>query len=184
MIGVAGGIAAYKSAALTSALVQSGFGVRVVMTRAAQNFVGPATFAALTGRSVVTDMFDPAFPLGPHIELARRADVLCIAPATAGFLASAAQGTADDLLGTLYLCFRGPVLMAPAMNCEMWEHAAVQRNVRLLHEDGVQIIPPGEGWLSCRTRGQGRMAEPDEIERSIRALLTPDKWDVIQDADF
>jgi phosphopantothenoylcysteine decarboxylase/phosphopantothenate--cysteine ligase len=173
IIGVAGGIAAYKTAALTSSLVQAGYGVRVVMTAAACEFVGPATFAALTGRSVVTQMFDPAFPLGPHIELARAADILCIAPATAGFMASAANGMAGDLLSTLYLCFHGPVIMAPAMNSEMWDKPAVQRNVQRLRDDGVQIVAPGEGWLSCRTKGQGRMAEPTEIAETIQNLLRP-----------
>lgn len=173
ILGVSGGVAAYKSAMLASSLVQSGFGVRVVMTAPAQKFVGPATFAALSGRPVVTEMFDPAFPLGPHIELARRADLLVVAPATAAFLANAAQGNAPDLLSTLYLCFQGPVLVAPAMNSEMWDKLAVQRNVAQLVSDGVQVIQPEEGWLSCRTRGAGRMAEPASIAELIRAILAP-----------
>ena len=171
IIAVTGGVAAFKSAALTSQLAQSGYNVRAVLTSSAQKFIGPATFAALSGRSVVTEMFDPGFPLGAHIELARAADLICVAPATASFLAKAAQGISDDLLSTLYLCFTGPVIMAPAMNCEMWEKAAVQRNVKQLIDDGVEIIDPQEGWLSCRTRGVGRMASPEEIAAAITKRL-------------
>ena len=116
IIGVTGGIAAYKTAALVSSLVQSGHGVSVVMTRAARKFIGPATFRALTGRPVVTDQFDRHFPLGAHIELAERAELMCIAPASADLMAKAAHGLADDLLTTLLLSFQGPVLLAPAMN--------------------------------------------------------------------
>ena len=167
VIAVTGGVAAFKAAALTSQLVQNGHSVRAVMTPAAERFIGNATFAALTGQAVVTDLFDPAFPLGAHIELARSAKLLCIAPATANFLAKAANGQADDLISTLYLCFTGPVIAAPAMNCEMWEKAAVQRNVQALRDDGVSIVDPQEGWLSCRTKGIGRMAEPAEIFAAI-----------------
>jgi phosphopantothenoylcysteine decarboxylase/phosphopantothenate--cysteine ligase len=173
LIGVTGGVAAFKTAALVSQLAQHGYGVTVVMTRDARRFVGSATFAALTGRPVATRTFDAAYPLGAHIELARRADVLCIAPATANLLAKAAQGIADDLLSTLLLSFAGPVLMAPAMNCQMWEHPTVQRNVAQLRADGVGLIDPQEGWLSCRDRGAGRMAEPAEIFRRIEAALEP-----------
>ena len=167
IIAVTGGVAAFKAAALTSQLVQDGFSVRAVMTPAAQKFVGPATFAALTGRSVVTELFDPQFPLGAHIELARSADVLCVAPATANYIANAANGIANDLIGTLYLCFTGPVIVAPAMNCEMWDKPAVARNVEQIRADGVQIVDPQEGWLSCRTKGMGRMASPEEIAKAI-----------------
>ncbi len=167
VIGVSGGIAAFKSAALVSELVQQGHEVDVVMTHAAKQFIGPATFTALTGRPVAMKTFDSRFPLGAHIELARGADVLCIAPATANFLAKAAQGIADDLLSTLYLCFTTPVLMAPAMNNEMWIKPAVQRNLAQLKTDGVRIIEPQTGWLSCRTQGVGRMAEPATIREMI-----------------
>jgi phosphopantothenoylcysteine decarboxylase/phosphopantothenate--cysteine ligase len=111
------------------------------------------------------------FPLGPHIELARQADLLCVAPATAHFLGQAACGLAEDLLSTLLLSFTGPVALAPAMNTEMWEKPAVQRNVEQLRADGRHIINPAEGWLSCRTKGQGRMAEPADIANVIRSLL-------------
>ncbi len=133
IIGVTGGIAAYKTAALVSRLVQAGAGVSVVMTEAATRFVGPTTFAALTGRPVGTSVFDqPEVPLGAHIQLAEKADLLCVAPATANFLAKAAHGIADDLLSTLYLSFAGPVLVAPAMNTVMWNKPSVQRNVQQL----------------------------------------------------
>jgi phosphopantothenoylcysteine decarboxylase/phosphopantothenate--cysteine ligase len=171
IVAVTGGVAAFKAAALTSQLVQDGMDVRAVMTKSAQKFIGPATFAALTGRPVVTDLFDPAYPLGAHIELARSSELLCVAPATANFLASAALGQSNDLLSTLYLCFTGPVIVAPAMNCEMWDKAAVQRNVEQLKQDGVKIVDPQEGWLSCRTKGQGRMADPDLIAKLIKSEL-------------
>lgn len=172
LIGVTGGIAAYKTAALVSQLVQAGAGVTAVLTDAAREFVGPATFEALTGRALPQGAFgDPNYPLGAHIELARRAEVLCVAPATANFLAKAATGLADDLLSTLYLAFRGPVVVVPAMNAEMWVQPAVQRNVEQLRADGVAIVDPEEGWLSCRDKGVGRMAEPDRIRAAIEAAL-------------
>jgi len=168
VIGISGGVAAYKSAILVSQLIQSGARVTVVMTPAAQQFIGSATFQALTGRAVIDDVFDKAYPLGPHIELAERAALLCVAPATANFLAKAAHGLADDVLSTLYLSFTGPVLLAPAMNCEMWEKPAVQRNVARLKQDGAHLVGPAEGWLSCRRKGAGRMAEPNDIVQAIR----------------
>jgi phosphopantothenoylcysteine decarboxylase/phosphopantothenate--cysteine ligase len=172
LVGVTGGIAAYKTAALVSDLVQSGLGVTVVMTRAATKFVGPATFRGLTGRRVATQSFEADdHPLGPHIELARQAELFCVAPATANFLAKAAHGVADDLASTLLLSFTGPVLLAPAMNKEMWAKAAVQRNVAQLREDGYHVVGPGDGWQSCRERGAGRMAEPAEIAAAVRRLL-------------
>ncbi|TWT47762.1 flavoprotein [Botrimarina hoheduenensis] len=172
VIGVSGGVAAYKTAYLVSRLAQAGHGVRVVMTRAATQFVGPPTFSALTGRPVLVDSFDLAeHPLGPHIELARGADLLCVAPATADLLAKAALGLADDLLSTLLLSFTGPVLMAPAMNAEMWAKPAVKRNVEQLRADGVHLAEPGEGWLSCRVRGPGRMAEPEDLANLIVKML-------------
>jgi phosphopantothenoylcysteine decarboxylase/phosphopantothenate--cysteine ligase len=176
IIGVSGGIAAYKTAYLVSDLVQSGMGVTVVMTRAAQKFIGAATFQALTGRGVLTHGFDRhGHHLGPHIELARQADLLCIAPATADILGKAAGGLADDLLSTLLLSFTGPTVLAPAMNNEMWAKPAVQRNVKQLVDDGFHLVGPNEGWLSCRVAGKGRMAEPTEIAAKIRELLPPTK---------
>lgn len=172
IVGVSGGIAAFKTAALVSSLVQQGHGVSVVMTRAARKFVGPATFRALTGRPVATDVFDrQRFPLGAHIELAEQADLLCVAPASADLLAKAACGLADDLLSTLLLSFEGPILMAPAMNSAMWAKPAVERNVATLRGDGVHFVDPQEGWQSCRRFGMGRMAEPADIQAAIERLL-------------
>lgn len=174
LIGVTGGVAAFKTAALVSQLVQAGVGVTVAMTSAAREFVGPATFSALTGRHVSVDVFDKNHPLGAHIALAQRADVFCIAPATANFLAKAASGLADDLVSTLYLSFTGPTLIAPAMNDQMWSKNAVQRNIQQLSQDGAQIVAPESGWLSCRVQGVGRMADPETIfaavQRSIENL--------------
>ena len=172
VVGVSGGIAAYKAAALTSLLVQDGAQVTAVLTRNARRFIGAATFAALTGRPVASRSFDPAaFPLGAHIELAAKADLVIVAPATADLLAKAAGGVADDLLTTLLLCVECPVLYAPAMNAAMWEKPAVQRNVQQVAADGGIIVQPGTGWLSCRRQGTGRMAEPEEIAAVIRTTL-------------
>jgi len=172
IVGVTGGIAAYKAAALTSLLVQQGAGVTAVLTRNARRFVGAATFAALTGRPVASRSFDQAaHPLGAHIELAARADLLVVAPASADLLSKAAGGAADDLLTTLLLCVECPVLMAPAMNAAMWAKPAVQRNVRQLAADGVHVVEPGTGWLSCRREGVGRMADPERIVAAIRTVL-------------
>ncbi len=171
IVGVAGGIAAFKTAGLVSTLVQEGWGVSVVMTAAATKFVGPDTFAALTGRPVATQVFAAHWPLGAHIELAQQAELICVAPATAHCLAQAARGLAGDLLSTLLLSFSGPILMAPAMNTEMWQKPAVARNVEQLRQDGVQLIGPQTGWLSCREVGEGRMAEPAEIQAAIEQTL-------------
>lgn len=170
LIGVSGGIAAYKTAALVSRLVQAGAGVTVIMTQAATHLVGPKTFEALTGRPVALDMWAP-LSAHPHIDLAEKAELMCVAPATANFLAKAAWGLADDLLSTTVLAFAGPILVAPAMNSRMWQKPAVQRNLRQLEADGFTIIPPGEGFLSCRMVGPGRMAEPEVILQKIKETL-------------
>ena len=172
VIAVGGGIAAYKVAAMTSGLVQRSAHVSVVMTRNSRKFIGAATFAALTGRPVATRSFYPNnFPLGAHIELAERAELVVVAPATADILAKAATGLADDLLSTLLLCATCPILMAPAMNAAMWERPAVQRNISQLKEDGVGFIEPTSGWLSCRQTGTGRMAEPETITAAIETAF-------------
>jgi phosphopantothenoylcysteine decarboxylase/phosphopantothenate--cysteine ligase len=172
LLGVTGGIAAYKSADLASKLVQAGAAVSVVMTRSARKFVGETTFEALTNRPVLWQLFAPReHPLGEHIGLARRAKLLVVAPASADMLAKFAHGIADDLLSTLYLVFTGPVLVAPAMNSDMWAKPAVQRNVAQLRADGVYFVEPGEGWLSCGTMGPGRMAEPQQLFERIGQLL-------------
>lgn len=172
LLGVTGGIAAYKTADLCSKLVQAGAAVSVVMTEAATRFVGPTTFEALTGRPVYQGLFAPLEHYrGEHIGLAQRAELMIVAPATANYLASVAHGFADDLLSTLALTVSCPILLAPAMNCEMWAKPAVQRNVRQLREDGLKFVEPGSGWLSCGQVGAGRMAEPAEILQAIEALL-------------
>jgi phosphopantothenoylcysteine decarboxylase/phosphopantothenate--cysteine ligase len=163
LVGVCGGVAGFKAAALVSQLVQASYDVQVILTESASQFVGSATFSALTGRPVAERLFDARFPLGAHIELAQRADLMLVLPATANILAKAAHGVSDDLLSTAYLAFDRPVFMAPAMNGQMWSQPAVQRNVKQLVEDGVTMIGPGDGWLSCRQQGAGRMAEPSEI---------------------
>lgn len=177
VLGVTGGIAAYKAADLCSKLVQAGFGVTVVMTSAAERFIGPTTFEALTGRPVHREMFEPqeGFQQGEHIGLARRAELVVIAPASADFLGKLAHGLADDLLSTLALATTAPILLAPAMNCEMWTKPAVQRNMVLLQADGCHVVEPGTGWLSCGQIGQGRMAEIADIQKAIAKILTDDQ---------
>lgn len=172
VLGVGGGIAAYKSAMLCSRLAQAGCEVRVAMTHAATNFVGSTTFAALSGKHVATASFDPAiWPLGPHIELAEGADLFVIAPATANLLGQFAGGLAGDLVSTLYLQVSCPVLLAPAMSNQMWEKPAVQRNVAQLRSDGCHFVGPDSGWLSCRQKGAGRMSEPDAIFHAVKQCL-------------
>lgn len=175
LVGVGGGVSAYKTAELVSRLVKREMSVSVVMTAAAGQFIGRATFEALTNRPVYENLFQPReHYLGEHIGLARRAELLVVAPATANLLAKFAQGIADDLLSTLVLAATCPILLAPAMNTEMWNKPAVQRNLRQLQEDGFLIIAPGEGWLSCRVTGPGRMAEAAEIEAHVlNHLPTP-----------
>jgi phosphopantothenoylcysteine decarboxylase/phosphopantothenate--cysteine ligase len=152
--------------------VQQGADVSVVLTQAAERFIGRATFEALTGKPVLVEVFDnPEHPLGAHIDLAEKSDLLVVAPATANFLAKAATGMADDLLSTLYLSHAGPTLVAPAMNGEMWSKPSVQRNIEQLRADGVQFVDPTAGWLSCRQQGTGRMAEPETILARIEQLL-------------
>ena len=172
LLGVTGGIAAYKSADLCSKLVQAGAAVSVVMTESSERFIGPTTFEALTGRPVSRDLFRPVEHFrGEHIGLAQRAELFVVAPATANYLAEIAHGFAGDLLSTLALTVTCPVLLAPAMNCEMWAKPAVQRNVAVLRGDGFLFVEPGSGWLSCGQVGAGRMAEPAEIFDAIARLL-------------
>ena len=172
LIGVAGGIAAYKTAELVSRCVQQGAGVTVIMTDAATQFVGPTTFQTLTGRPVYVHLFRPAEHYrGEHIALADRADLFCIAPATANVLGKLAHGIADDLLTTTALSFAGPLLLAPAMNARMWDKPAVQRNVQAVLADGMHVVGPEEGWLACGTVGVGRMASPEQIAQQIGSLL-------------
>jgi phosphopantothenoylcysteine decarboxylase len=171
VVGITGGIAAYKAATLVSKLVQRDCRVSVVLSHSAMHFVGAATFAALCNEQPVFDSFDSRFPLGPHIELADGCDLLVVAPATAKLMASCASGAASCLLSTLYLNVTCPVLFAPAMSTPMWEKPAVQRNVKQLKEDGVNFVGPASGWLSCRKVGEGRMVEAEDILATCLSFL-------------
>ena len=166
ILGVGGGIAAYKSAELARLLMQQGHQVQAVMTEAAQRFIAPMTFAALTGRRVLTDLFAIENAID-HIGAAQENDLLVVAPATADLMAKFAHGLAGDFLSTLYLAVTGPVLLAPAMNVNMWQHAATQQNVETLKRRGNRIIEPGSGYLACGMTGPGRMAEPEEIVAAV-----------------
>ena len=171
LLGVTGGIAAYKAAELCSRLVQKGARVSVIMTQSAHKFIGATTFEALTNRPVNTDPFVATEHFqGEHIGQARRADLVIVAPATANTIARIAHGFSDDLLSTTLLATTTPVFVAPAMNCEMWAKASVQRNVAQLIEDGYHIIAPEEGWLSCGQIGAGRMASPDSIVAALESF--------------
>jgi phosphopantothenoylcysteine decarboxylase len=164
LLGVTGGIAAYKAADLCSQLVQKQARVSVILTESARQFIGATTFEALTRRAVHTDPYAVQEHFqGEHIGLADRAQLVIVAPATAASLARMAHGLADDLLTTTLLATLAPVYVAPAMNCNMWAKPAVQRNVQQLVQDGLHIIDPEEGWLSCGRIGAGRMAAPATI---------------------
>lgn len=174
VLGVGGGIAAYKSAELVRALSKRGHDVQVVLTDAGRQFITPLTFAALSGRKVITSLFasesDSAGTLTSaveHIGIAQENDLLLVAPATADLLAKFAHGLASDFLTTLYLAFTGPVVLAPAMNSNMWNHPATQANLSLLRERGHRFIDPEAGWLACGTTGPGRLADPDRIADAV-----------------
>ncbi len=174
ILGVTGGVAAYKAAELTRLLVKNGVEVRVVMTEAARHFVAPATFQALSGQPVLTDLWDgPAANGMAHIELTRHADAVLIAPASADFLAKLVHGAADDLLSTLCLARACPLLVAPAMNREMWDNPATQRNVAQLKRDGVVIIGPDSGAQACGETGPGRMVEPATLAEDVESYWHP-----------
>jgi phosphopantothenoylcysteine decarboxylase/phosphopantothenate--cysteine ligase len=177
ILGIGGGIAAYKSAEIARLLIQRGAKVRVVMTRAAQEFIAPLTFATLTGQKVITSLFSPSGAAEEtlssaveHIAVARENDLLLVAPATANILAEFAHGLASDFLTTTYLAFTGRVALAPAMNKEMWAHPATQSNLTILRERGHFLIEPDSGYLACGEIGAGRLAEP---ERIVEAILAP-----------
>jgi len=172
ILAVTGGIAAYKSAILVRRLKDFGFDVRVVMTHGAQAFITPLTFQALSGNPVHTELLDPEAEAGMgHIELARWADLVLVAPASCDTLAKFANGLADDLLSTLYLATKAPVWVAPAMNQQMWAAKATQRNLQTLVEDGVHVIMPDAGEQACGDVGLGRMPEPEEIARQVAAYF-------------
>jgi phosphopantothenoylcysteine decarboxylase/phosphopantothenate--cysteine ligase len=177
-LGVTGGIAAYKSAELVRRLQDQGHTVQVVMTRAAREFITPLTFAALSGQRVITDLFsnDPSVAGSlesaiDHIAVAQRTDLLLVAPATADVLAKLARGMADDFLTTLHLAVTAPVVVAPAMNVNMWQHAATQENVAMLRARGVKMVEPSEGYLACGMIGAGRLAELDAILAAVRETV-------------
>jgi len=167
ILGVGGGIAAYKSAELARLLMQEGHEVQAVMTSAARKFVQPLTFAALTGRRALTDLFAIESAI-EHISVAVEHEMLVIAPATADLMAKLAHGLADDFLTTLYLAFTGPVLIAPAMNVNMWQHPATQANLETLRQRGNHIVEPDSGYLACGMTGPGRLADPEIILEAIR----------------
>lgn len=172
-LGVGGGIAAYKSAELARTLMERGCSVQAILTEAAQQFITPLTFAALTNRKVITSLFsaktaeDIAASSVDHIRVAQENEMLVVAPATADLLAKFAHGLANDFLTTMYLAFTGPVVLAPAMNTNMWLHPATQENVEALRRRGHHVIAPGEGLLACGTTGPGRMAEPEQIADEV-----------------
>jgi phosphopantothenoylcysteine decarboxylase / phosphopantothenate---cysteine ligase len=176
-LGVTGGVAAYKAAELVRRLQQDGFTVQVVMTRAAREFVTPLTFAALSGQKVITDLFSDSSGEAnlesaiEHIAVAQRTDLLLVAPATADILAKFARGIADDFLTTLYLASTAPVVVAPAMNVNMWNHSATQENIEMLRARGVRIVDPDEGYLACGMTGAGRLAGQEAIVASVHEAL-------------
>jgi phosphopantothenoylcysteine decarboxylase/phosphopantothenate--cysteine ligase len=173
-VGVSGGISAYKAVEVVRGLQKRGHAVVAVMTRAAQNFVAPLTFEAITQRRVITDQWAPGANADiEHISLAASIDLLVVAPATAHLLARFAHGLADDFLTSMYLATRAPVLVAPAMNTNMLEHEATQANLAILRQRGVHVVEPGEGFLACGWTGKGRLAEPDEIVEAADTLLRP-----------
>lgn len=172
LLGITGGVAAYKACELTRLFVKSGVDVQVVMTAAACNFVTPGTFQALSGKPVFTDMWDARVADGMgHIELSRDRDLVIVAPATADFISKLANGQADDLLSSLCIARRCPLAVAPAMNVEMWRNPATQRNVARLAEDGIHLLGPAAGDQACGEVGLGRMLEPEELAREVLALL-------------
>ena len=172
ILAVTGGIAAYKSAILVRRLKDYGFDVRVVMTQGAQAFITPLTFQALSGNPVHTELLDPEAEAGMgHIELARWADLILVAPASCDSIAKFANGLADDLLSTLYLATKAPVWVAPAMNQQMWAAKATQRNLKTLVEDGVHVIMPDTGEQACGDVGLGRMPEPEDLARQVAAYF-------------
>lgn len=172
LLAVCGGIAAYKVCHVVSALAQRGAEVSVAMTEASTRFVGPATFAALSGRPVLTTLWSPEAAADPqHIRLTESADLTVVAPATYNIIGKIAAGIADEVVSTLISASASPVILVPAMNTRMWENPVMQANIAKLSELGYAIIGPAQGWLACRTVGPGRMAEADEILEVVTTRL-------------
>ncbi|HXJ37928.1 MAG TPA: bifunctional phosphopantothenoylcysteine decarboxylase/phosphopantothenate--cysteine ligase CoaBC [Bryobacteraceae bacterium] len=184
VLGVTGGIAAYKAAEIARSLMKNGHEVQAVLTRSAEEFIRPLTFASLTGRKVISDIFSSASPEATlsssveHIGVAQEHDLLLVAPATANTLAKFAHGLADDFLSTLYLAFTGPVVLAPAMNDKMWSHPATRANLATLRQRGHVIVEPGEGYLACGTIGPGRLSDNALIIAAVEAALRPPVTDL------
>jgi phosphopantothenoylcysteine decarboxylase/phosphopantothenate--cysteine ligase len=174
LLGLTGGVAAYKAAELARLFIKAGADVRAVMTEAATRFITPVTMQALTGQTAWTDLWDPrvADNMG-HIELSRDRDLIVVAPASADFLAKVANGLADDLLSTLCIARRCPLMVAPAMNVEMWQNAATQRNVRALRADGILVSGPASGDQACGEMGMGRMTEPADVLADAQFFFQP-----------
>jgi phosphopantothenoylcysteine decarboxylase/phosphopantothenate--cysteine ligase len=176
LVTVCGGIAAYKVCYVVSELVQRGAGVTVAMTAAATKLIGPVTFAALSARRVLTDMWSSESAAHvQHISVTESADLVLVAPATANMIGKIAAGVADDLVSTMLICAASPVILAPAMNDRMWANQAVQDNVARLTGRGFLLVGPAEGRLACGSAGPGRMAEPDEILEAVTTILKPSK---------
>src|SRR5262252_46466 len=177
-LGVTGGVAAYKAAELVRRLQQEGHSVQVVMTRSAREFMTSLTFAALSGQKVISDLFNDSSggeanleSAIEHIAVAQRTDLLLVAPATADVIAKFARGIADDFLSTLYLASTAPVVLAPAMNVNMWNHPATQENIEMLRARGVHIVDPDEGYLACGMTGAGRLAGQETIVAAVREVM-------------
>jgi phosphopantothenoylcysteine decarboxylase / phosphopantothenate---cysteine ligase len=175
ILGVTGCIGAYKAALILRLLQKQGLAVAVVMTKSAEQFITPLTFEKLSGNPVVTDLFADHTLSIEHISLARDSELLLVAPATANILGKFAHGIADDFLSTLYLSTQTPVVVAPAMNVEMWRHPVTRENVEKLQARGVTVVPPGDGFLACGEEGEGRLAEPEEIVQAALHILGADR---------
>jgi phosphopantothenoylcysteine decarboxylase / phosphopantothenate---cysteine ligase len=181
VLAVTGGVAAYKAAYLARRLVESGAEVRAIMTEPAKAFLGTQTLAALTGRPVVDGLFDDPSSVSPHTELGQWADLIVVAPATTATIARIASGLSEDVVSATVMAARCPVLVAPAMHTEMWDHPATRRNVATLVADGVTVVGPASGSLAGGDEGVGRMVEPDELLRAIEGVLTTPlrRWKVL-----
>lgn len=181
LLGVSGGIAVYKAAALTSKLVQAGANVKVIMTKSACEFVSPLTFQALSRNEVYTNTFEEPNPrVIAHIDAADWADLVIVAPATANVIGKLASGIADDMLTTTLLATTAPVWIAPAMNVHMYDHPAVQRNISVLYKDGYRFIEPSEGYLACGYIGKGRLEEPERIVQLAESYFSSEKSGLLE----
>lgn len=175
VVGVCGGIAAYKVCSVVSDLVQRGAGVQVAMTKAARKFIGPVTFQALTARPVFRTLWRSHDDRGQqHIQLTESADLMLVAPATANMIGKVTHGIADDLVSTMVLSADCPVMFAPSMNERLWNNTVVQANVKNLQQEGYFFVGPDKGWLACRTVGAGRLAEPSTIVEAVARQLRSD----------